>query len=322
LINFLCYSFFNTQVSIWSFSYFFTFFYIFLIFTSTIYLVSNVKEFTLFSSFRNSSSFQNISGLDLLLLFFAPIFLFFLINYTWTGSAVSVWFSHLTFNHTQIRVAYLVFFVFGFLWISYLTSFYYPSQEVYDFTIVLFSFFIWMVLLFFSSNLFTVIFFIEILSTAISLTIITSVFSSLYFYNNIDLSNHNYFNHSTPFSFLQTSIFFFWISLIASLGLFVFLTLFYLALLSLDWFNLEYTFYYYILSGNSKSFTLLSLVWLSFLFCLFLKCGLVPFFFWKPIFFKGIPLHSLFFLYYFFLLFPISLLFHLSPCSPKRTFLF
>jgi hypothetical protein len=174
-----------------------------------------------------------------------------------------------------------------------------------------------MVLLFFSSNLFTVIFFIEILSTAISLTIITSVFSSLYFYNNIDLSNHNYFNHSTPFSFLQTSIFFFWISLIASLGLFVFLTLFYLALLSLDWFNLEYTFYYYILSGNSKSFTLLSLVWLSFLFCLFLKCGLVPFFFWKPIFFKGIPLHSLFFyiiFFYFFLFlyFSIFLLVHLN----------
>jgi hypothetical protein len=44
-------------------------------------------------------------------------------------------------------------------------------------------------------------------------------------------------------------------------------------------------------------------VWFNFLFCIFLKCGLVPFYFWKPVFFKGIPFHALFFYIFFFYFF-------------------
>jgi hypothetical protein len=250
--------------------------------------------------------------LDLTVLFVAPGLLLYLLNFSWISPALTAWFGHLLFTQFQLRVLYLLLGVFVLLWMGYLSTFYYTSQEVYDFTIVLYSFFVWMVFLFYSNNLFTVIFFIEVLSTAISLTIITSVFSSTYFYNNLDLSNHSYFQHSTPFSFLQTLIFFFWISLISSLGLFVFLSLLYLNLLTFDWYTLEYTFYYYTLLGTASTFVTLSLVWLSFLFCLFLKCGLVPFFFWKPIFFKGIPLQALFLCpqaRYFFLFLYFSLFF-------------
>jgi hypothetical protein len=49
-------------------------------------------------------------------------------------------------------------------------------------------------------------------------------------------------------------------------------------------------------------------VWTVFLFCIFLKCGLPPFFFWKPTFFKGLPLHTLF-LYVFFFYFFVYLFF-------------
>jgi hypothetical protein len=36
------------------------------------------------------------------------------------------------------------------------------------------------------------------------------------------------------------------------------------------------------------------------MFCIFLKCGLPPFFFWKPAFFKGLPTHTLYFYVFFF----------------------
>ena len=202
-------SFFHTNVSIWTLTYFFTLFYVILVFTAILYLISNLKDFTFNNSFKNSTSFQYITGLDVLKSISIPLIIFYLLFSTWMGASLSLWFGHLIFTSTQVRLSYLILAFFSVLWFGYLSTFYYSSQEIYDYTIVIYSFFLWMLFLFYSNNLFTVIFFIEILSTVISLTIITSVFSSVYFYNNLDFSSHSYFQHSTPFSFLQTSIFFF-----------------------------------------------------------------------------------------------------------------
>lgn len=236
------------------------------------------------------------------------MFLTILINYSWTSPLISIWFGHLIFSSLQFKVTYLLSFIFILVWVAYSSSFYYSSQEVYDYTIVTYSFLYWLILLFYSNNIFTVIFFIEILSTLINLLLITSVFSSTYFYNNLSLSSHSYFSQSTPFSFLQTLLFFFWISLVGSLNLFIFLVLFYVKFLTFDWYTLEAVFYYIVSISDLKSIFFTSLVWFNFMFCIFLKCGLVPFYFWKPVFFKGIPAHALFF-YIFFFYFSIFLFF-------------
>ena len=51
----------------------------------------------------------------------------------------------------------------------------------------------------------------------------------------------------------------------------------------------------YVLTSNQEAF--LKTLTSSFLFVaiIFLKCGLVPLFIWKPIVFKGLTLHSIFF---------------------------
>ena len=267
-----------------------------------------MREFTNFNQFSNITFFSYLTGFDLIWLFLTPLFIILLINYSWTSPLISIWFGHLLFSQLQFKITYLLVFLFTLVWVAYLSSFYYSSQEVYDYTIVVYSFFFWMLLLFYSNNIFTVIFFIEILSTLITLLLITSVFSSTYFYNNLSLTNHSYFNQSTPFSFLQTLMFFFWISLVGSLNLFIFLILFYLKFLTFDWYILESVFYYIISVSDFKSIFFISLVWFNLMFCIFLKCGLVPFYFWKPIFFKGIPTHTLFF-YIFFFYFSIFLFF-------------
>ena len=100
----------------------------------------------------------------------------------------------------------------------------------------------------------------------------------------------------------KKSVFFFWISLVASLNLFLFVTFLYLKFLTFDWFLIEALFSYIISLSNLKSVFYIALGWFNFLFCIFLKCGVVPFYFWKPIFFKGTPLHALLFyivFYYF-----------------------
>lgn len=296
-------NFFLTYSSIWSFTYFYLFFYNILVFSAILYLVSNIKDFVSYNSFSNMTLFNYLSGFDLLWLLLTPLFLMISVNFTWTSPVISVWFGHLIFSAMQLKMSYLISIFFIFIWVSYCSSFYYSSQEIYDYTIVTYSFFLWTIFLFYSNNIFTVIFFIEVLSALITLLLITSVFSSTYFYNNLSLSTHSYFNQSTPFSFLQTLMFFFWISLISSLNLFLFLILFYLKFLTFDWFTIDSVFYYIVSVSDLKSLFFISLSWFTFMFCIFLKCGLVPFYFWKPMFFKGIPLHALFFYIFFFYFF-------------------
>lgn len=291
-------TFFLTQASTWSLTYMFLFIYLTFVFSLVLYLVSSVKEFT------NNTLFNYISGADVVWVVLTPLLLTTLVNFSWTSPVLTAWFGHILFSAFQQKITYFIIIFFTLVWLSYSSSFYYSSQEVYDYTIVTYSFFLWTTFLFYSNNLFTVIFFIEILSTLITLLLITSVFSSTYFYNNLSLTNHSYFNQSTPFAFLQTLMFFFWISLVSSLNLFIFLTLFYLKFLTFDWFTLESIFSYVIAVSDLKSIFYISLVWFNFLFCIFIKCGLVPFYFWKPVFFKGLPLHALFFyifFYYFFI---------------------
>jgi len=305
-------NFFLTYSTIWSFTYFFVYTYIFFIFSVVLYVLSGVKDFLSYSAFNKLHNFSYLSGFDLIWLLFTPLALLLLVNFSWTSPVVSLWFGHLVFTSLQYKFVYLVIFIFTIVLLVYSSVFFYSSQEVYDYILVIFSFFLWVLFLFFASNIFTFIFFIEILSTLITLILVTSVFSSGYFYNTLSLNNSNYFNSTTPFAFLQTLMFFFWVSLVSSLNLFIFLTLFYIKFLTFDWFLVESVFYYIITISNVKSTFFVVLAWFNFMFCIFLKCGLVPFYFWKPVFFKGIPLHALFFyivfFYFFIFLFIIYLL--------------
>jgi hypothetical protein len=296
--------FFLSSSIIWTLTYFFFYLYVIFFFSVLLYLLANIREYLNFNNFSNFNLFSYLTGFDLMGFNLLPLLLIILLNWSWTGPTTMAWFGHLIFSNLQFKINYLFFFFFFLILIAYFSVFYYSSAEIYDYIITIYSFFFWLNLLFFSNNIFTFIFFIEVLSTLISLLFITSTFSSLYFYNNISLTLNNYFNNSTPFAFLQTLLFFFWISLVSSLNLFVFLILLYIKFLTFNWFLLEAIFSYVILNQSFKSIFYISLTWFNFMFCIFLKCGVVPFYFWKPTFFKGLSLHVLMFyilIFYFFL---------------------
>jgi hypothetical protein len=135
--------------------------------------------------------------------------------------------------------------------------------------------------------------------------IVTSTFSTTYFYRNLDFSFGHFFQNSTPYTYLQSVLFFFWISLISSLNLFLFILLFYVKALTFDWTLAEYVFEFFVSTSSSRDLLSMGIAWFVFIFCLFLKCGLAPFYIWKPTFFKGIPIYTLFFYitYFYFMLF-------------------
>jgi hypothetical protein len=292
-----------TTPLLWSFTYFFSHIYIILIFSCIIYIIPSVKEIISQNKIKNNNNFFYVTGLDLYWILITPLFLFLLLNIIWVNFTASAWFGNIVFAKFQFKISFLILFFYLIILTAYATSFYFSSKLIYDYVLVNFNFFFWLYFIFTSNSVFTVIFFIEILSTLIFLLIISSTFSTTFFYNNLNLNLHNYFSSTTPFFFIQILMFFFWISLLSSLNLFLFLILFYLKFLTLDWFLFEFIFLYVIELNEVKDVFFLSLIWFNLLFSLFLKCGLAPFYFWKPTFFKGIPLHALFFYISFFYFF-------------------
>ncbi len=288
---------------LWSFSYFFIFIYTLVIFSIILYLLPTIKDLINYSKFKKNSNFDYITGFDFYWILITPLFIFFILNFSWSSYSLSSWFGNIIFTSFQYKISFILISFFFLIITVYSSSFYFSSKEVYDYIITCFNFFFWTLFLFYSNTFFTFIFFIEILSTLIFLMLVTSTFSTSYFYNNLNLNLHNYFNSTTPLFFVQMLMYFFWISLISSLNLFFFLILFYLKFLTLDWFFFEFIFFYIINLSNLKDIFFIVIIWFNLMFSIFLKCGLVPFYFWKPIFFKGMPIHSLFFYITFFYFF-------------------
>ena len=305
------------QNSVWVLFYFSHLIYLLFVFTSVLYTLPNLTNFTGTNHSHSPSTFNSVHGVDLLKFLVTPVILVLCVHASWTGPTLTAWFGHILFSQFQFKIVYVLTTFF----LTYLAAFsistHYSSTNTYDYVATLFSFFVWLCLIFFSNNLFTFIFFLEVLSALVMLLLVTSTFSSQYFYNNLSYSNHSYFQTSTPTALLQTLLFFFWVALISSLTLFVFLLLFYIRFLTFDWNIADSVFLFIIETGNLKALFSASFAWLLALVCVFMKCGIAPLYFWKPSFFKGMSLNSLFFyvyIYYFsiFMYFIYVLFFYLN----------
>lgn len=228
-------------------------------------------------------------------------FLFPIIFYS--GYTTNLWFNHFIISSFQIKFITLIAFTFFLISSTIYSNLIFTSKEIYDYIITKNFFFYWIVFLFFSNSLFTAIFNIEVLSTLIFTLHITSVFSNSTSYNSSNLNFSYLFQNSSPFNYLKSLLFFYWISLLSSLNLFLFLIVFYLNFFSFDWYFFEYIFFYTFFSESPYNFLAISFSWVVLLVSLFIKCGIAPFFIWKPTFFKGLSFHNIFLyivFYYFF----------------------
>jgi hypothetical protein len=222
----------------------------------------------------------------------------------WSSHTFSAWFGHLVFSGFSYKLVFLIIGSFAAVLCSFTSNVYFSSKEIFDYLITKFNFFYWIVILFLSNSLFTTIFIVEVLSTLIFLLVITSVFSTAFFYRNLNLSFGHIFQHSTPYAYIQSILYFFWISLVSSLNLFVFLIFFFYKVYTLDYYIVEHIFAFFVSTNSFNEVLSFGLVVFVILFCIFLKCGLAPLYLWKPTFFKGIPLYTVFFyvcFFYFFL---------------------
>lgn len=301
-----------TFSNIWSLLYFFVSFHVLLTFSISLYSFSCSPTKGSSYAFKNHTSYVHISFKSLIKFLCTPITVLLFLIFTWTSPTVVSWFGHIVFSHFQYSVTFSILFSFFITWYVYLTSFIFNSKEVYDYVIGVYNFLIWTIVLFYANNIFTIIFIIETLSILTTLVLVTSPISSLYSSNPKDLHSALYFSPLSPHTFLNTLIFFFWMSLISSLLLFIFLIFFYTRFLTFDFVLVESILCYIVTVGTIKDVLLILLSTFIFILVVFFKSGVVPLYVWKPVFFKGMPLHVLFFyicfFYYFLLLFFIYFL--------------
>ena len=313
---------FVTFSNLWSLVYFFSFTYVTFIFCTIIYCLPTLTNKNSYSVSKTNFNFKYINSFDIAPVLLTPVLVLFISQLLWTSPAISAWFGHLIFSGMQLKLNYVIMFTYSGVLLTFVSTSYFSSREIYDFCITIFNFFYWTVILFMSNSIFTSIFIIEVLSTLIFLLIITSTFSTTFFYRNINFSHGHLFQQSTPQTYLQSILFFFWVSLISSLNLFLFCLFFYLKVLTLDWFLIEYVFVYLTTVSSLKDIVFIGMSWFILIFCLYLKCGIAPLYIWKPTFFKGIPFHTIFFYICFFYFFLFVFIIHLLTSYFSEVFFF
>lgn len=246
--------------------------------------------------------------LYIMILFFL-LFIFKIVS--WSNYTCVLWFGHLFFGNFQNKMIILICFFSIFIISVLFSNISFLNKDRLDFFLIFLNLTFWQACLFMVNNLFTLVLVIEILSTVIFLLLVSSAFTA----NN--MSKHTLFSISTSSlhnPLFQALIFFFWISFILSIFLFLFLITFYNIFNSYDWFILENVFIYLIDSSSTFVLLKISTLWLFFLISIFLKAGLAPFYFWKTYFFKNIPVHYLFIYivsFYFFLILFITYVFEI-----------
>ena len=292
--------------SVWSLTYFSYVVYTFFLISALLYTLSNLPAYVAINNFSSATPFISYNGTDFLKLVLTPVFFILLVHVTWAGPSLTAWFGHIIFSNFQFKLTYVLYLFFLSYIIVLLSTHHASSLNFFDFIATVLNFFMWVWILSFSSNIFTFIFFLELLSAVVTLLLVTSTFSSYHFYNNISFTHHSYFQITTPTAYLQTLMFFFWITLFASLALFLFLITFYLKFFTFDFSLISSVFTFLVVNSSLKSLVSISVTWFMFLIAISIKCGLLPFYLWKPSFFKGMTMISLFFyiyIYYFTVLF-------------------
>ena len=184
--------------------------YITLAVSALLYVMPIVSSFDKTThSIGLKTMFSKINGLDILNVLTLFIVQILIIISSWASQELSTWFNHLQINSFQLRIMFMILFIFYITLNSFASNSYFSSKEVYDLTITKINFTYWFIMLFQANSIITTIFIVETVSSLIFLFIITSVTSTQYTYNNKQvIMGHTLFN-ALPTTYLQSLMFYY-----------------------------------------------------------------------------------------------------------------
>ena len=140
----------------------------------------------------------------------------------------------------------------------------------------------------------------------------------------INNSNYLFFNffkkNINTNLFIYSFLYLFWISFLSIVNIFVLFIYLNKFINSFDFYFIDLLVLFKFYNVCFSEYTNLVFFWFFFIFSFFLKLGLVPFFLWKPNFFKSIPyiyilnyvvvFYFFFFIYFIYILFSVFYLFN------------
>lgn len=284
---------FLTYSNIWSIFYFFPILYFVTLSAATMYGLSAISSSQKATTDKKKKEFDIEKAIIFFTGYCSPLIIVSAFGSIWGGPNTYAWFNHVFINATQIQLTGMLTFIVFLLLLMILMNSFFTTRDLNDFAITLVLLYYWLFSLFFVNSLFAAIFLIEILSSVVFLFAITSTFSSTTYYNNLSFHLGGFRQSAYPTAFLKSLVFFFWVSLLTSLTLFLFLSLVYLRYYMLDWNSLGDIFKFFTSFTSPEDIILSSFSVLLLLFSILFKCGIAPFFFWKPTFFDGFSIKML-----------------------------
>ena len=105
------------------------------------YLLPNLRLFSNSHFSGNRKRFFWLSGTSVTPLVVTPLILIFLVLLSWSGPSLVVWYSHLIYHNWHYRLSYLVLFMFTMVLFTFLSTFVFTNNQVYDFVVVMYNFF-------------------------------------------------------------------------------------------------------------------------------------------------------------------------------------
>jgi hypothetical protein len=301
-----------TVAQLWTLTVFTQLTYTIFLASTLVYTLPVISQWRERAGFRRSTKvFEFVSPISLLwvkLLLLTPLAI---LNGLWVMPATTAWFGHIAVSSFSWKMYFIVLCTYSFITVARAYTLYLSGRGVYDSFLANLQFLYWTVLLFFVNTLYAALFILEVLSALVFVLVIASTYSTSYAYRNTNLSFGHTFHLNTPHTHLQSLLYYFWVSMLAALSLFLTCLYLHLKLLTTDWFLLETVLHYTLVLGSAHEILSGGFVLFLLLVCLFIKCGIVPLFYWKPTFFRGLSYDALFFYVTFFYLFVFLFTIHL-----------
>lgn len=299
--------------------------FIFFSITSTLYLllIVNTKSNTINRSSSTISKKTNTNKIlsnnvvirfGIIITLFSVIFLMF-----FRGFDSLIWFGHLRINNTNIFLMMSFLFLFILLFFIFINKI--PVikniQFEYFFSIIFLNSLL--PLIFFSTNILTFFFILEVISCLILFKFIVGRdWESL-----ISTKKSNFFNYSNNYkstSYINIIFFQYWVSFFSSVLLVYSLLMFLYYYGSTEWVILNFLSNIDF-NNNSLEFNInIYLVYIVFLIGFFLKLGIAPVHFYKIELYKGLPfltilIYTIYFFFIFFIFFILILTFYLNSVN-------
>jgi hypothetical protein len=198
---------FVTLNALWSFTFFILFTYIIFVTSVLIYLLPLVTKSLFYSNAKVRTHFSLINSYDFMWITFTPLLTLLIPVWLWSSSAVVAWVGHLFFGTFQLKVFYFLFINLVLYLLVFSSTHYFTSTEIFDYTIGVYQLFYWVYWLFAANSLFTVIFLIEILNVVMFFLVVSSTFSSTFFYKNINLNYSHILSVNPPRTYIQSLLY-------------------------------------------------------------------------------------------------------------------